>query len=176
MEIERKFIIDTAKLDDASYKTLDIRQFTQTYLEIREDGSEVRVRAARSLITGKVDYLYTEKSDGDLVRRERNEQIDEVTYQTLLKKGSVGTAIEKERHTLRLEDLTVEVDIYQGALLGLKTAEIEFSANSAWTTEKIRTMPLPTILRSAITKEVTDDKRYKNKNLALYGYPKTLQG
>lgn len=171
MEIERKFIIDTTKLDNKFYKTLTIQHFTQTYLEIREDGSEVRVRAAKPTATGKVAYLYTEKGDGNLVRKEHNEEIDEATYETLLKKGVVGKAIEKERHTILFEDVTVEVDIYQGVLAGLETAEIEFPTGSGWTTEKIRSMPLPKSLRIAIMKEVTDDKRYKNKNLARYGRP-----
>ena len=171
MEIERKFIIDTTKLDNEFYKTLTVQHFTQTYLEISKDDSEVRVRAAQSVTTGRVVYLYTEKGDGNLVRKERNEEIDRATYETLLKKEIVGKAIEKERHTLLIEDVIAEIDIYQGALVGLEIAEIEFPTSLGWTTEKIRSMPLPEPLHIAIIKEVTDDKRYKNKNLARYGRP-----
>ncbi len=171
MEIERKFVIDIARLDFDAFKLLDVRHFTQTYLTVGSDGSETRIRKSVSMINHKIDYLYTEKSDGSLVREEHNKIIDQSTYESLLKGEVVGVPIEKDRHTWLIDGFTIELDIYHKDLEGLVIAEIEFADNAGLSLEAIRTITLPAKLSTAIIKEVTDDARYKNKNLAQYGHP-----
>ena len=69
-----------------------------------------------------------------------------------------------------------EVDVYQGALAGLMIVEAEYfiregksEAEQAETLAHIRASRLYPGFGPAI--EVTDDKRYKNKNLAVHGLP-----
>ena len=74
-----------------------------------------------------------------------------------------GKRIEKIRYEIEYETSLIELDIYRGSLEKLITAEVEFKTESEST--KFQTP-------SWFGREITDDKRYKNKNLALYGIPK----
>ena len=56
----------------------------------------------------------------------------------------------------------IELDVYDGALTGLLTAEVEFASLEA----SVAFRPPPWLNR-----EITEDKRYKNKNLAVKGMP-----
>lgn len=59
------------------------------------------------------------------------------------------------------------MDIYEGKLEPLKIAEIEY-----WTQEDAGSLEIPIWLQQNIKEEVTTEKAYKNKNLALKGLPK----
>lgn len=66
-------------------------------------------------------------------------------------------SISKVRYVLELNGAKAEVDVYEGALKGLITAEVEFI-----TMERAQEFQVP----DWFGEEVTYDKRYKNKNLA----------
>ncbi len=73
-----------------------------------------------------------------------------------------GRRVEKVRYRVPWGAHTIEVDVYDGALQGLVTAEVEFGSE-------------PDSARFArpdwLGPEVTDDPRYQNQHLALHGPP-----
>ena len=66
-------------------------------------------------------------------------------------------SISKIRYVLAVNNAKVEVDVYEGALNGLITAEVEFLSM-----ERAQEFIIP----DWFSEEVTYDKRFKNKNLA----------
>ena len=74
-----------------------------------------------------------------------------------------GRRIEKTRYEIPADDgLTIELDVYDGALAGLVVAEIEFDSEQA-----ADAFSGPDWLG----REVTEDSRYKNQRLACEGAP-----
>ena len=152
-EIERKFLV--AKLPD----NLDSRphnEIRQGYLAIGADGTEVRLRR-------KGDRFYqTIKSAGGLSRAEFEIELTPDQFQ-ILWPATEGRRVEKVRYDI-IQDggAKIELDVYQGDLAGLSTAEIEFASET-----ESRSFAAPLWLG----REVTEDSRFKNKNLALHGLP-----
>ena len=83
-------------------------------------------------------------------------------YENTVGKGLDNT-IYKKRYQFEVDDLTYAVDIFEGELEGLAYLEIEFEseklANSFETPDWI-------------IKDVTNDRRFKNQELAQFGMPK----
>ena len=73
-----------------------------------------------------------------------------------------GRRVVKTRHEVALGDLVAEVDVYEGDLDGLLTAEVEFPDEAS-----ARAFVAPAWLG----RDVTDDKRYGNRVLAVEGIP-----
>lgn len=128
----------------------------QGYL-ITEDG-ELRLRQKGER------YFMTVKGDGTLSREEWEVEIPEWVFATLWSKTS-GQQVVKTRYTLDYQGLTLEIDEYSGALLGLYTLECEFES-----TEAAEAFKLPAWAEGA--ENVTANKAYKNKVLAVKGLPK----
>lgn len=151
-EIERKFLVK--KLPKA-YKKYPSRLVIQGYIVATDDGSEVRIRKER----GKL-YL-TIKIGGDLKRTERTIQLTKRQFMSLWPL-TLGRRIKKVRYEIKLGENIAELDIYSDKLKGLKIVEVEFNS-----VREARKFKLP----KWFGKEVTYDKRYKNRNLAIYGLP-----
>jgi adenylate cyclase len=150
-EIERKFL--PTALPDGDHPR---RQLAQGYLAVDADGAEVRVRRADDTTT------LTVKSAPGLVRVEEEIPIDERRFESLWPLTE-GRRIIKTRHLVALGDeLTAEVDVYDGDLSGLITAEVEFPS-----LEASEAFAAPEWLG----REVTGDERYANRTLALRGAP-----
>ncbi len=152
VEVERKFLVRNLPSNLNSYEHQAIRQ---GYLVIGEDGSEARVRDRAG------DYTLTVKSKGTLSRGEWETKIDEDQFETLWP-ATNGKRVEKTRFTIPYGDVVIELDIYKGNLMRLVSAEVEFpdeeSANSFEVPEWFAV-------------DVTEEKGFKNQNLALYGLP-----
>ncbi len=144
MEIERKFLIK--ELPDLT--GVRFSEIKQGYFSIKP---EKRVRQ----IDGK--YYITEKGEGDMVREEREWEIDENEAQGLFNLSKTYI-IEKNRYYLPYGEYTVELDIYGGKHKGLVVAEVEFKSER----EALAFVP-PVWFGQDITK----DKSYKNMVLAL---------
>ena len=154
LEIERKFRVNMAELDVLgpldNYEHSSIRQ---GYLVIGADGSEARVRDK----DGK--YTVTIKTKGDLIRGEWETTLTEEQFNALWG-ASEGQRIEKTRFKIPYgphDEHTVELDVFEGQHEGLVTAEIEFPDEAS-----ARAFVAPAWLG----KDVTNDKRFKNQNLA----------
>lgn len=151
-EIERKFLLSSSP---TAVHLRDGVPILQGYLFC--DQGELRIRR-------KGDHFYlTVKGEGSLVRDEWEVEIPAWVFQTLWPKTE-GRQIQKTRYCVSEADFTAEIDEYGGELLGLVTLESEFADRAA----AERWSP-PAWLGAAI--EVTEDRAYKNKNLALYGLP-----
>jgi adenylate cyclase len=148
-EIERKWLVREVPADVDPRSGEQIRQ---GYLVVGEDGSEVRVRANTSR------RVITYKSGGGRSRTEIEvtlaaEQFDELWPAT------EGRRVVKRRVNL---EGGVDLDIYDGDLAGLIVAEVEFASEAA--ADGFAPPPW-------FGDEVTEDRAYKNQQLALTGRP-----
>jgi len=70
--------------------------------------------------------------------------------------------LEKTRYAITYESAIIELDLYHGALAGLVTAEVEFQD-----ADQCQRFVAP----DWFGREVTKDKRYKNRSLVVKGLP-----
>ena len=152
MEIERKFLIPTPpELDQVPRSHIE-----QAYVAIDPSGNEVRIRRRGD------ETSLTIKGGRGRSRAEEEFAIDPGRF-TRLWELSDDRRLEKTRYELPTDDgLTIELDVYEGGLEGLVTAEVEFACAEA----ADRFVPPPWFGR-----EVTDDDAYKNRRLAVDGRP-----
>lgn len=116
MEIERKFLIK--KLPD-NLTSYNARKIEQAYLCT---DPVVRVRRDND------DYYLTYKSKGMIVREEYNLPLTKEAYGHLLAKAD-GNIITKTRYEiLEKDNLTIELDVFEGKFDGLLLAEVEFAS------------------------------------------------
>ncbi len=151
-EIERKFLVHDLPVDYESYPSEEIEQ---GYIVV-EGPAEVRVRrrAGRTLLTVK--------SGSGRVRVEEEFAIDARRFASLWPLSD-GRRVQKTRYRLPASnDLTIELDVYSGALAGLTVAEVEFSSE-----EQSDEFDPP----DWFGRELTDDHRYANRTLAVDGTP-----
>lgn len=145
MEIERKFLVNTLPNID----NLPFHELEQAYLSFEH---EIRIRRVDTN-----EFYLAHKTDGDLSRGEVEPVIDSASFQ-ILSNLIRGRIINKTRFYISLDNnLVAELDIYHGELEGLVTVETEFISE-----EDAANFDIP----SWYGKEITYDKRYKNKNLA----------
>jgi adenylate cyclase len=162
-EIERKFLLPHLDVSCIAAKVSDIEQY---YIKV-DVKSEVRLRHVKNRAPQTIHMFFmTIKGSGDLVRPEVETQTDR-DYYTFLLQAKEGNLIEKVRYQINYDNLTLEVDEYKGKLLGLVILEVEFESE-----EQAAAFELPDWAQGAI--EVTNDKRFKNKNLAFAETPPTL--
>lgn len=160
MEIERKFLLrDSLILDILAKNNIEAKasEITQFYTSI---DPEIRYRKQDE------EYFLTHKSpatNGGLIREEHEFLASKLEYKTA-KKEKITRAIKKRRYEFQIEKNRYFLDIYHGFLSSLFTLEVEFdSANDAINFQ------IPVIFSEIDFVEVTDDKRYKNLNLSLFG-------
>lgn len=116
MEIERKFLIKKLPDNLTSYKA---RKIEQAYLCT---DPVVRVRHDNDV------YYLTYKSKGMIVREEYNLPLTKEAYGHLLAKAD-GNIITKTRYEIPEKDnLTIELDVFEGKFDGLLLAEVEFAS------------------------------------------------
>lgn len=154
-EIERKFLVK--QLPDG-LQQYPLTQITQGYLAITEDGTEVRLRKKGDR------YFQTVKSGFGLQRNEAEIEISKDQFDKLWSMTE-GKRIEKVRYEIEHSGMKIELDIYSGTLEGLIVAEVEFPS-----IEQANLFIPP----NWFGREVTEDERYKNRNLVLYGIPDEL--
>ena len=147
MEVERKFLIETAPEGYDSYPFHVIEQAylcTEPVVRIRKEDSS---------------YYLTYKSKGLLSREEYNLPLTEESYGHLLKKAD-GNILTKKRYLIPVEgrpDLTIEFDVFEGAYAGLMLAEVEFPSE-----EDANAFVPP----AWFTKDVTFSGEYQNSRLS----------
>ena len=108
------------------------------------------------------ELTLTIKSAPGLVRVEEELPLSEAQFASLWALTE-GRRVVKTRHLVGLDDgLTAEVDVYEGTLCGLITTEVEFASEDA---SSAFAPP------DWLGREVTGDKRYANRSLAVDGAP-----
>ncbi|MEX0320310.1 MAG: CYTH domain-containing protein [Ruegeria sp.] len=151
-EIERRFLV--AALPDLSAARR--AQVRQGYLTRPDDSTELRLRQMDER------YLLTLKDGEGLVRGEREVEITRLQFDTFWPETD-GRRIEKERFTGALAGgLTFELDVFSGALAPLRMVEVEFPSE-----EEALSFTPPDWFGA----EVTSDRRYRNRTLAVEGLP-----
>lgn len=144
MEIERKFLVK----EMPNLQGLKFDKIKQGYFSIKP---EKRVRKKGDI------YILTEKGEGDLIREEKEIEIDQKTGEMYFEMSKTYI-IEKTRYYIPNGKYTIELDIYEGRHKGLIVAEVEFP-----TEEEAHSFEVPKWFGEDITK----DKSYKNMMLAL---------
>ena len=156
VEIERKFLIympDIAVLE--SFEGVRVKYIEQTYLDC-EEGKNARVR--RIVEGERESFVKTVKQRiSTLSAFEEEYEIDAASYREELKSASADKqTIVKTRYCIPFDEHIVEIDVYpfwsDRAIL-----EVELASEN-------ESFSLPDCLH--IIKEVSEDKRYKNTNLA----------
>ncbi len=150
-EIERKFLVEKIPEDLSGYQSHKIKQ---AYVST---DPTIRIRQKDDL------FILTVKGSGLMKKQEYELDITKEQFDKLWKKTE-GAPIEKTRYIIPLNnDLKAELDIYEGSLEGFMNVEVEFSS----TKDAILFDP-----PSWFGKEVTQDYRYRNSNLAKFGIPR----
>lgn len=144
-EIERKWVLHQSYAPE--WADMKDEAIVQAYL-ITNPG-ELRIRRK-----GEKHYI-TVKGDGTISRDEWEQELPEWAFKQLLP-TAIGQ-LTKTRYTI---DGQLELDVYGGRLSGLQVLEVEFPDEA---TAANFTPPFWCKVR----REVTEDPRFKNKNLAL---------
>lgn len=152
MEIERKFLV--ARLPE-NFASLPKKEARQGYLEISGE-KEVRVRQKGN------KYFRTLKIGSGKIREEIETEISAEEFNALWPE-TAGKRVEKTRYSVPSDNYKIDLDVFKGDLKGHITVEVEFESVEA----SNNFQPFDWFGR-----EVTDDKRYKNQSLAVYGLPK----
>lgn len=152
IEIERKFVLAAAPPGIEQHPSERIQQ---GYLAIAADGVEVRVRRQ-----GRTAALTVKSAPGE-IRVEEEIAIDSRRFEALWPLTQ-GRRVSKTRYLVALGAHTVELDVYDDALAGLVTAEIEFSSHA---------LSADFVAPPWLGREVTGDARYANRTLATDGAP-----
>ncbi|WP_170412505.1 CYTH domain-containing protein [Ruegeria atlantica] len=151
-EIERKFLVESLPDLCGTHKAV----VRQGYLTAPDDSTELRLRQKND------KYFLTLKGAGSLVRVEREAEITAEQFETFWPETE-RRRVEKERYTGKLPDGRVfELDIFLGNLAPLRLVEVEFNSEA-----EARSYTPP----SWFGTDVTADKRYKNKMMAINGLP-----
>ncbi len=161
-EIERKFIIvDAARVTETlRFSGLKHQAVEQGYLEITPDREE-RIRMKMDKFS-HVKCVRTVKAGTGLVREEQEWEISREEYRRLFPL-TAGRRVLKTRYELPLENgLTAEIDVYHGKLAGHVVVEVEYP-------DEKTSVVLPAWLGGLM--EVTENTRFKNQRLAVYGWP-----
>lgn len=151
-EIERKFIVEEPP---RNYAQFPHKEIDQGYFRHPKSGALTRVRRKGDR------FFQTQKQGTGLVRTEKEIELTEEEFQTLWPLTS-GWRLQKVRYEIPWDGHTVELDVYAPPLAPFITAEVEFEsvvASQAFT-------PPPWMSR-----EVTEDVRYTNAQLAKHGLP-----
>ena len=152
IEIERKFLVDRLPFSFADLNGATIRQ---GYLIVAESGIELRIRQKQAR------FFQTIKAGEGLSRTEIEIELSEHQFRQLWP-YTEGRRVIKTRYTLPVGNHTAELDLFEGDLAGLVLVEVEFSS-----VEASRQFTPP----AWFGVEVTEESRYKNKQLAVCGIP-----
>jgi len=157
-EIEKKYLITLSPevLESRKKQSFKKESIWQSYISY---DPEMRIRRICSscCVSIHTKHDLTFKSDGGLERDEITVTLTRLQYEqfyTHIKHHE----IEKERYHIQLDDdLVAELNIYRGRLENLVTVEVEFRC-----CERASQFSPP----YWFGKDVTDCKRYKNKELS----------
>jgi adenylate cyclase len=151
IELERKFVLAERPrwLDETRSEAIE-----QTYLVVTDEGWELRVRRIGE------GFVLTIKHGSGERRVEEEVEIAQDQFESL--RALSDSRLEKRRHYVDHGDVTIEVDVYAGALEGLVVAEVEFESQ-----RQADEFEPPDWLG----REVTGDERYANQRLASAGLP-----
>ena len=145
-EIERKYLVHP-KVWQQAKANAEYSHLSQGYLSLEAERT-VRIRIKKELA------LLTIKGKSQGISRLEFEYQIPLNDGLALLKICQGSIIEKKRYLLHYDQLTWEVDEFEGDNAGLIVAEVELESEN-------QTFALPPWIKE----EVSDDQRYYNSNL-----------
>ena len=151
-EIEKKYLVTRIP---AETERLTGTPIEQGYLAITSDGKEIRLRRKGDR------FFQTVKKGSGLVRTEVEIELTEKQF-AVLWPMTEGRRVSKHRYEVPIAGHVCELDVFGRSLAGLVLAEVEFASID----ESRRFVP-----PDWFDKDVTEDERYKNKQLAQHGIP-----
>jgi adenylate cyclase len=149
LEIERKFLVDTARWEPPDSGT----RYRQGYLST-DPARSVRIRLA-----GGDAWLTIKGETVGMTREEYEYSIPAVDAGAILDRLCLRPLIEKTRYLVDVAGVTWEVDVFEGENAGLVVAEVELADAH----QRI-------VLPEWAGREVTDDPRYYNASLVRQPY------
>ena len=157
LEIERKWLIEYPSVDMMKNMTdYDYSEIEQTYTNYMEHSVYGRIRKRGKKGNYKF-YKTFKKKITNLTRVEYEDEITAEEYNKIMKHKREGfNTINKVRHTFIYEGLKYEIDVFP---FWNDRAFMECEVNS-----EDAKIPIPPCVK--VIKEVTDDSRYTNSNLA----------
>ena len=154
-EIEAKFLVQSLP---ESLETCERQPILQGYV-LATDNCCLRLRRKGQKLIQSV------KQGQGLTRYEVEIELSETQFNALWPL-TLHQRLTKTRYKVPLKgQLTAELDIYEGALQGLATVEVEFESEADYETFSRDQIP------AWFGEEVTHDPRYLNQSLALKGLP-----
>lgn len=158
MEIERKWLLTKEPIIPlAIFKVVTTRQI---YL------SGIRIRKTETAGIDGYKYFMAVKDNGTISRQEWEIEIPEWVFIQLDINNPHEPSIFKTVYKSRLGDLVLEFHVFKKDLNGLIILECEFQDEAT-----AKAFDLPDEIQNCVIKEVTEDRRYQNSNLAVYGLP-----
>lgn len=148
LEIERKFLVDTAKWNPS----VQGKRLVQAYLSI-EPNPTVRIR-----IAGEKAFVTIKGRTKSISRPEFEYEIPEADAQEMMKLA-ISNPVEKTRYKVMHEGFLWEVDVFSGRNEGLVLAEIELESED-------QMFPCPEWLLN----EVSGDRKYYNSYLSEHPF------
>jgi CYTH domain-containing protein len=163
MEIERRFLL--SELPDNSVLLTCERLFFKT-VYLHTGDPELRLREVVNLADGasvKSTYSMAVKFGSGIIRYEVLNEIPKELFESRFPSGEFPV-INKLRFKKRINGVVWEIDNFTSTLRlnGLYMAEVEPKS-------RVQQVVIPPWLK--VEKEVTNDSRYNNKNLAVHGIP-----
>lgn len=149
LEIERKFLVDSARLPALQDATL----IQQAYIPTT-NGTTVRVRLA-----GDSAWLGIKTPAVECSRHEYEYRIPITDAREMLQQVCSSSVVEKHRYLVNHRGMTWEIDVFRGSNDGLIVAEVELERQN-------QQLELP----DWVAEEVSFDTRYSNHNLATSPY------
>ena len=150
MEIERKFLV---KQIPENLESFPKKEIEQTYIS-----TDPTIRLRKS----DESFILTVKGKGSIAREEFELELTKDQYDSLMKKAETQS-VSKTRYLIPLNgSLTAELDVYHKNLMGLLTVEVEFKS-----IDEAEAFIPP----EWFSLDISEDKRYKNTSLAIYGMP-----
>ena len=165
LEIERKFLLSSFPERARECPCVEI---LQGYFLSPNTNEECRVRKLiyhNNIVIEKAVYYLTKKSSGTISREEKEVEISRDIFQ-ILWDFTEDRRIKKNRYyfsVLKNSPLFWNIDVYFGRLEGLILAEIEIPSVDF-------ELDIPNIIQKVLVREVTDEDKYKNKNLSKESY------
>ena len=124
MEIERKFLISDISKIDLNLDNYKCKIIQQDYLYV----DKLTAIRKRKIAIDNVDkYYYTIKTGKNGISvNEIENNIDKLTYDSLSVNATYNCILKKRYFIPYIEDLIIELDIFEGIYNGLIFAEIEY--------------------------------------------------
>jgi len=111
--------------------------------------------------TGAERYFHTIKSGSGVVRVETEREITRGEFEGAWPRTE-GRRLAKTRRRVRVDGLVWEIDVFRDLPLVMVEVELE---------SETQQFAMPVWIAGLVEKEVSDDPRYRNSALAMYGMP-----